>query len=661
MDKSKPYIKPFNAFKPRPFENKNYIIEEKIDVDNIIKIYSDFVTLPYNDINEYFNKNLIFNFRNEDGRTLITAVLTNSGLNEQEKKLIIEKLIHLNVSINAHDCYNQTPLHIACQKGYNSIIQLLIEHKIMKDTVDNYGNAPVHYYIDNFLKECKNSDIFNNKKLLITSEEKTNSTIITHLLLAEILERFNNDPDLKKYNNIIKKLVDLIPYYKISDINTKVDDVKKKINDLYTNISNININKDVNKLVNNFNDDIYKIYDEYKLSDNFLENIYDKTEFDKNIDIELIDKNNNNIKKEYAELKNIIDDVKNNIFSENNNDGLFNNSINCITMSLFILMYIKYNKDELVEELKIIINDVINNKEEHEKLTKELQRLSNKPVANLTPEEINKIAQLQVDIHNLIQISVLEIDVLANKIFNKIVKSIDKYVSHYNSKTTTFEFYNYLTKQVVVDLNKITSKGLDKNIGIKLPRSISTIGSNDKDKQFSLTYDKDRISGIKKIAEIAKKEDFFKYDSEYIDFNNIPSYTYKYNNIHFIFKLLYKIFNNNLDLDLDLDIKNISYNNILTIYNKYELIICIINNLVLIYKHIDTIENDDLIQLQTTFDDIKKAFSYYHNNIEINFLLFTENTNIGLCEFFMNFINDYKKNIQVLKKILIKFILNLDL
>ena len=53
MDKSKPYnsIKPFNAFKPRPFENKNYIIEEKIDVDNIIKIYSDFVTLPYNDIN----------------------------------------------------------------------------------------------------------------------------------------------------------------------------------------------------------------------------------------------------------------------------------------------------------------------------------------------------------------------------------------------------------------------------------------------------------------------------------------------------------------------------------------------------------------------------------------------------------------------------------
>ena len=50
-----------------------------------------------------------------------------------DAELIIEKLIHLNVSINAHDCYNQTPLHIACQKGYNSIIQLLIEKKVLNN------------------------------------------------------------------------------------------------------------------------------------------------------------------------------------------------------------------------------------------------------------------------------------------------------------------------------------------------------------------------------------------------------------------------------------------------------------------------------------------------------------------------------------------------
>jgi predicted nucleic acid-binding Zn-ribbon protein len=723
MDKSKPYIKPFNAFKPRPFENKNYIIEEKIDFDKIIKIYSDFVTLPYNDINDYFNENLILNFRNEDGRTLISAVLTNSSLNEQEKKLIIEKLIHLNVSINSHDCYNQTPLHIACKNGYNSIIELLIEHKIMKDTVDNYGNAPVHYYIDNFLKECKNSDMFNNNKLLITSEEKTNSSTITHLLLAEILEKFNVDPNLKTYSNIIKKLVDLIPYFKIGDINNKVDIVNKEIENLRTNISGININKDINKLVNNFNDDIYKIYDEYKLSEN---NIYDKNEFDKEIDIELLNKNKNEIEKNYKELEQILHDVNKNIFQET--EGLFNKSINFITMSLFILMYIIYNRIDLEYELREVIDEEINNatlrrslqqnlrqirqqinqktqrqiqinhqligkqgqitalqnqyaivmhrlnllapipanlqqiqnlEKERSKIIKELTQLQNESTAlnqeipQLQQEIIDlqqEVADLQNQIQLLQELTQPEIDNIAANIYNKIINSIDAYLEHFNSNIKEFEYYNYLTKSKVKNVNKITSKGLDTDIDIKLLRFIPPRGMKEEDKyRSSLTFDDNKITGNPEIAVIEKANDFLNYiNSRAINFNTIPSYKYKHNNIHFIFKLLNEIFKNNLDLDIDKN--NISYNNIITIYNKYELIICIINNLVLIYKNIDNIENDDLIQMQTTFNDINESFIYYHNHIKINLLNSDHINKFKLCETFIDFIYEYKGIYKDVKK-----------
>ncbi len=556
MDKYNP-LKKYNPFKPKPWEVKSYRIDDIIDYDNINKMYADFVTLPYNEINDYFSKNYIFSNKTEEGKTLIHAILNNDGLNELEKKQIIERLIHLNVSINSVDNYNQVPLHVACQKGYNSIIELFLNHKAIKDPVDNYGNAPVHYYIDNFVKECKNSDLFNNKKLLITSKKKNNSSIIMYLLLTEILNFIKNNSNIKKYNDIIVKLIDLIPYFKINDVNTKVKKVNENIDKLHINISSINIKKDINKLVNEFKDDLYTIYDNYKLSD---KNIYDEKEFNKEIDNKLIDKNKEKIMKEYNELKENIKNIQDKIFPENNNEGdannegLFNKSINCITLSLFLLRYIS-NKN--------IINRDINN------------ILSNPNTHGIPQLNLNKI--------------------------NKITDYLDKKIVECNRKfffinLPRIDFYNYLIKEPTDNLNSINSQGLDVNINIKLKRTLD----RNVDEKFILTDD-----------------DNFDTIETYDDFNallvkNPISFSgmadYKYNNIHFIFKLLYKIFTIEA-LDIDLDINDISYNNILDIYNKYELIICIINNLTLIYKNLNKIQQDkDIEKLKQTFSEIKQIF-----------------------------------------------------
>jgi hypothetical protein len=556
MDKYNP-LKKYNPFKPKPWEVKSYRIDDIIDYDNINKMYADFVTLPYNEINDYFNKNYIFSNKTEDGKTLIHAILNNDGLDELEKKQIIEKLIHLNVSINAIDNYNQVPLHVACKKGYNSIIELLINHKAIKDPVDNYGNAPIHYYIDNFVKECKNSDLFNNKKLLITSKKKNNSSIIMYLLLTEILNFIIKSSNIKKYNDIIIKLIDLIPYFKINDVNTKVKKVNENIDKLHTNISSINIKKDINKLVNDFKDDLYTIYDNYKLSD---KNIYDEIEFNKEIDNKLIDKNKDKIKKEYDEIKENIKNIQDKIFPENNDEGdanyegLFNKSINCITESLFLLRYI-YNKNEIDDAFRNI--------------------LSRPGSSGLQPLHPNRINKIETYIRN-------KIEECNRKFFFINLPRID--------------FYNYLLKEQTDNLNSINSQGLDVNINIKLKRTLDT----NIDNKFILTKDDnfDTIENYNEFTAIRNKDPI----------NFLGMTEYKYNNIHFIFKLLYKIFTIDA-LDINLDINDISYNNILDIYNKYELVICIINNLTLIYKNLEKIQHDkDIEKIKQTFSDIKEIF-----------------------------------------------------
>ena len=63
---SKEYFKKkTDPYKPKIWENKNYVLPDEENYDKINKLYSDFLTNNYDDILLQFNKQNILNYRNE--------------------------------------------------------------------------------------------------------------------------------------------------------------------------------------------------------------------------------------------------------------------------------------------------------------------------------------------------------------------------------------------------------------------------------------------------------------------------------------------------------------------------------------------------------------------------------------------------------------------
>jgi len=323
---SKEYFKKkIDPYKPKIWENKNYIIPDEENFDKINKLYSDFFTLGYDDILIQFNRENILNYRTEEGKTLIIAVLENQELNELQKKNIIEKLIHLKVSVNAKDKYNKTSLHIACEKGYNSIIQLLIEKKVLKNELDNYGNAPIHYYVERFIKDCNDYDVYKKNPNTINPQKKKYSEIIDNLLTLQILDFIKKNA---KINNNIFELIKLIKFFDIKNINEEynnfVEETKFKLEDLTYPEKKNRMFKRYIQLKNN----IYKLFEEK----NKIEYIDDE-----NIDTIITEKKNSlvlEIKDNNIKILNKFEDIKKNI-------EIISNSLSFITETLFLLIYIE--------------------------------------------------------------------------------------------------------------------------------------------------------------------------------------------------------------------------------------------------------------------------------------------------------------------------------
>jgi hypothetical protein len=179
--------------------NRNYIPEIIKDENRISEIISEFVTGELNTIDSILNSNQILNFKDQSNQTLIHAILRNESPNirEEIKLGIIQKLVSdKNVSLHTMTNYNQNPLHLACQKGYSTIINYLIKNNCDQTLIDNYGNAPVHYLIDKFIRNCGDDDFYSqlNKQVkLVNSDElqkinkilKNESILILYELLGE--------------------------------------------------------------------------------------------------------------------------------------------------------------------------------------------------------------------------------------------------------------------------------------------------------------------------------------------------------------------------------------------------------------------------------------------------------------------------------------------
>lgn len=183
------YIKPpqFKIAQNAPIEPVT-----KQDDTSILDLYTQFKTREYDDLMKIIESNEILNFKTDKGETLIFALLNNSSssLNENNIKNIIELLVVKNVSINTMNEFNQNILHLACKKGYFVVIDYLLELNCNRDLIDNYGNAPIHYVIEEFVKDCKGNEMYNYKNLKTKYLHGNNidTSYLSKLMMSAIIE-----------------------------------------------------------------------------------------------------------------------------------------------------------------------------------------------------------------------------------------------------------------------------------------------------------------------------------------------------------------------------------------------------------------------------------------------------------------------------------------
>lgn len=245
--------------------NRNFVSEPLKDENRISEIMSEFIGGELNTIYSILNSNEILNFKDQSNQTLIHAILRNElpNVTEENKLDIIQKLSSVkNVSLNTMTNYNQNPLHLACQKGYGLIITYLIEKKCDQTLVDNYGNAPIHYLIYKFIRDCEDNDYYNqtNKqiKLMNSFDIKKINNIIKNQSLFLLNDKTNNNPIMDAMKTFISnKIQSSLPLlYELID--KKTIEINKIFIDL--NESEDNKFEKAKKIIFGINNDIFQIY-----------------------------------------------------------------------------------------------------------------------------------------------------------------------------------------------------------------------------------------------------------------------------------------------------------------------------------------------------------------------------------------------------------------
>lgn len=235
--------------------NRNFLADPIRDENTIDSIMSEFINGDLETINSRLNSTEILKFKDQNHQTLIHAILRNEqNISEESKLEIIKKLVSdKNVSLHAMTNYNQNPLHLACQKGYGLIISYLIDNGSEQTLIDNYGNTPIHYLVDKFIRDCDDNDFYSqsNKQMKLSKTSE----------FDRINQILKNQSLLTLYNLLSKKTIGDNEYYyeKMGQVGYKMMEGLKKFisNKVQGSIP------DIYKLIENKTDEINKIFFEF--------------------------------------------------------------------------------------------------------------------------------------------------------------------------------------------------------------------------------------------------------------------------------------------------------------------------------------------------------------------------------------------------------------
>ena len=220
-----------NTFDP----NKNLELIKKADDMDTQDI------LQYSLINNF----PLFLVIDSDGNNLIHLTINNPKIIKSEfnKLNFIKFLIQNNVNPDQPNKENQTPLHLACQSQYETIVNLLLENNVNVNYKDNNGLTPLHYLYTGNIKLYQEREI---KEFILPNKSKENiinreNLFVLKMLLWKILKGDEYKYFFQSLSRTIKYYIDNSPDYK-----KKIDEFK------------FNLVTESNSLNNNIISDKYK-------------------------------------------------------------------------------------------------------------------------------------------------------------------------------------------------------------------------------------------------------------------------------------------------------------------------------------------------------------------------------------------------------------------
>ena len=224
-----------------------------------IEIKKELIDELFSNVISNFDSQKILNFSIEyqipltivdgNGDTLIHKIIgdDNCRQNELNKLNFIKFLVNQGVGPDSPNSDNIKPIHLACKKQLSLIIDYLLSIRVDINFADNFGNTPLHYFLNGHLYDYKNLtpiELIQPKEIKqddLTFEEKT----AYEKFIWNQISNDNNDKDIRFIKNTIEKILlndknSLDKYNEtLKSINEKLDN-KSVISDIKSKHSDIN-------------------------------------------------------------------------------------------------------------------------------------------------------------------------------------------------------------------------------------------------------------------------------------------------------------------------------------------------------------------------------------------------------------------------------------
>lgn len=643
--------------------NKNFQVEPVKDLNRIDEIMSIFIQGEPNTIESILNdSNQILNFKDQTSQTLIHAIIRNEtpNISEEKKLFIIRRLIdNKNVSLHTMNNLDQNPLHLACQKGYTLIITYLIENGCDQELIDTYGNTPIHYLVEKFVRDCGENDFYSKTNQDIKSSNSSNSSdlkkinkilknqslLIFYELFGLIGESSSIDVGSKgnKIINALKNFISLKVQSSLPEFYNLIDDKIKKINEIFGDF-NIGQEMKLEKakiILFTTSDEVFKIY---RIDTEFTNIVWNNFLLNQN----LIIKNKKveikkSILKDFEIIKIYFEKKVKNVLEKEIIDKIYLNLTKFMSGVSFFKKFISigstnkcgyvfYNKDtnniDVISDDENNLKKLNNNKKEKKKFDEIINKIKDDILHKLLKKDfkifLNGINNINnIDTINIVDSNFTNEKYLYNFYYDKTKKYCDKYI--------IFAQHNKNILFIPSELKYETNKNNYKNMKNQLEEQDFIIQEyNEEYTLSSLNTEKLYYiySPIRVLVEVIEKN-IITFISQLDDLQTKDD-------LDFI-KLLQKFYL--------FDIKYLS-----------EIIFKIINNLVILEKYLNDINLKELENMQKTlnneYNKLSSEFNDDFKEIITHFKFFIEQLSFPIDDEFKNyneiFDNLYDTNTNIL-------------